>query len=54
MNKYEIRLFKDEEDYKNRITCFCKIVVGGLEAANKEAKELKQKFNVEFCEIEEI
>lgn len=54
MKKYEIRLFKDKEDYKNRITCFCKIVITSLEEANKKAKELAIKFNVIFFEVEEL
>lgn len=51
MKEYEIRIFKDQSDYENRITCFVDFLYGSEEEAIERAKFLVKKFNVINWEV---
>lgn len=51
---YEIRIYKDEKDYKNGISCYCERVKGTIGDANNKAKELANRFNTIYWSIEEF
>lgn len=51
MKEYEIRIFKDQSDYENRITCFVDFLYGSEEEAIERAKFLAKKFSVVNWEV---
>lgn len=51
---YEIRIYKDEKDYKNGISCYCERIKGTIKDANNKAKELANRFNAIYWSIEEF
>ena len=51
---FEIRIYKDEKDYKNGISCYCERIKGTIKDANNKAKELANRFNTIYWSIEEF
>ena len=51
---FEIRIYKDEKDYKNGISCYCERIKGTIKDANNKAKELANRFNTIYWLVEEF
>lgn len=51
---FEVRICKDEKDYKNGISCYCERIKGTIKDANNKAKELANRFNTIYWLVEEF
>ena len=53
MDIFEIRLFKDENDFNNRISCYCERAKGTKEEIKEKAKALATRFNTIYWLVDE-